>query len=295
MFENRKPKGESQPVLRVCIGCGIEKNTTQDFYLSSEGYPSGRCKACCQIRQIEYRESRKSKYAEYANNWRKANLEKAKLAQSKYNKTEKAAAKRARYLERLKTRVVEPTMKCRDCGESKDSHTDFYRFEQPCKKCIRIKANQRRQTPEGKARRKVEYENNKEFAKKKTREWVLANPEKVKQYRKNAARKPHNVLKARQKNWRRREKIMCARVEGAEAITASWFETVKERQNHRCAYCSQSLPLTLDHVIPLARGGKHVRENILAACKPCNSRKSDFLLHEWNPPQILDGIVISIA
>ena len=31
--------------------------------------------------------------------------------------------------------------------------------------------------------------------------------------------------------------------------------------------------LTLDHVIPLARGGQHRVENLVAACKPCNSRK----------------------
>jgi len=40
-----------------------------------------------------------------------------------------------------------------------------------------------------------------------------------------------------------------------------------------CAYCGEHGRLTLDHVVPLARGGAHRIENLVAACKPCNSRK----------------------
>lgn len=41
-----------------------------------------------------------------------------------------------------------------------------------------------------------------------------------------------------------------------------------------CAYCGGEGG-TLDHIIPLARGGKHVYWNMTSACDICNSRKGD--------------------
>lgn len=51
-----------------------------------------------------------------------------------------------------------------------------------------------------------------------------------------------------------------------------------------CFYCQQRvgrLGLTMDHVVPLARGGKGVRGNVVPACKDCNTRKKSLLPVEW--------------
>jgi 5-methylcytosine-specific restriction protein A len=51
-----------------------------------------------------------------------------------------------------------------------------------------------------------------------------------------------------------------------------------------CHYCGRSvgrLELTMDHVVPLGRGGRTVRGNVVAACKACNTRKRTFLPVEW--------------
>lgn len=51
-----------------------------------------------------------------------------------------------------------------------------------------------------------------------------------------------------------------------------------------CHYCGKSfLPeeLSMDHVVPIIRGGKSVRGNIVPACKECNSRKKYLLPMEW--------------
>ncbi len=45
-----------------------------------------------------------------------------------------------------------------------------------------------------------------------------------------------------------------------------------------CQYCVKQFPqnqLTLDHVIPISKGGKTHWNNIVAACNPCNSRKGN--------------------
>lgn len=46
------------------------------------------------------------------------------------------------------------------------------------------------------------------------------------------------------------------------------------RDNHTCQYCGRrGGDLTIDHVIPRSRGGLHVWENVVSACRQCNHRK----------------------
>ena len=52
-----------------------------------------------------------------------------------------------------------------------------------------------------------------------------------------------------------------------------------------CHYCGGSFPpaeLSMDHIVPLARGGKSTRGNVAPACKECNSRKKYLLPVEWD-------------
>jgi 5-methylcytosine-specific restriction protein A len=51
-----------------------------------------------------------------------------------------------------------------------------------------------------------------------------------------------------------------------------------------CHYCGAQVPpkeLTLDHIVPLVRGGKSTRGNCVPACKKCNSRKQSLTPVEW--------------
>ena len=55
--------------------------------------------------------------------------------------------------------------------------------------------------------------------------------------------------------------------------TAWWQRRV---QKGICGYCGQTVgarALTMDHVVPVARGGRSVRGNVVAACKQCNTKK----------------------
>jgi 5-methylcytosine-specific restriction endonuclease McrA len=38
---------------------------------------------------------------------------------------------------------------------------------------------------------------------------------------------------------------------------------------------------TIDHIVPLARGGTNYEGNLTPACRPCNSSKGTLLLVEW--------------
>jgi 5-methylcytosine-specific restriction endonuclease McrA len=59
------------------------------------------------------------------------------------------------------------------------------------------------------------------------------------------------------------------------------------RDRYRCYLCGRALTrkqVTLDHVIPLSRGGAHTADNLKVACLSCNCRKGSRLLSELTLP-----------
>ena len=63
--------------------------------------------------------------------------------------------------------------------------------------------------------------------------------------------------------------------------TAWWMRKI---QKGECYYCHRKVgrnSLTMDHVLPLSRGGKSRKGNIVPSCKQCNSKKKYLLPIEW--------------
>jgi 5-methylcytosine-specific restriction endonuclease McrA len=57
-------------------------------------------------------------------------------------------------------------------------------------------------------------------------------------------------------------------------VTSTVRLQVLERDAYRCRYCAGFAGhLCIDHVLPQSRGGEHTPDNLVTACKPCNSRK----------------------
>jgi 5-methylcytosine-specific restriction endonuclease McrA len=51
-----------------------------------------------------------------------------------------------------------------------------------------------------------------------------------------------------------------------------------------CHYCGRHFPpseLSMDHIVPLIRGGKTTKGNLAPVCKDCNSKKKYLLPMEW--------------
>jgi 5-methylcytosine-specific restriction endonuclease McrA len=51
-----------------------------------------------------------------------------------------------------------------------------------------------------------------------------------------------------------------------------------------CHYCGRSFSpqeLTMDHIVPVSRGGRSTKGNVVACCKECNSAKKQLLPMEW--------------
>jgi 5-methylcytosine-specific restriction endonuclease McrA len=63
--------------------------------------------------------------------------------------------------------------------------------------------------------------------------------------------------------------------------SAWWRRRIASGDCHYCGRHVGNKSLTLDHVIPLIRGGRSVRGNMVPACKDCNFTKQSLLPWEW--------------
>ncbi|MGB5987597.1 MAG: HNH endonuclease [Desulfobacterales bacterium] len=72
------------------------------------------------------------------------------------------------------------------------------------------------------------------------------------------------------------------RAKARELRTSQWWK--RQCARGRCHYCHRSTPagaLTMDHIVPLVRGGRTTKGNVVPACKACNSAKKHLLPMEW--------------
>ena len=63
---------------------------------------------------------------------------------------------------------------------------------------------------------------------------------------------------------------------------SQWWK--RKRADGVCYYCNKKvLPkdLTIDHIVPIIRGGKSTKGNVVPVCKECNSKKKYLLPIEW--------------
>jgi len=52
-----------------------------------------------------------------------------------------------------------------------------------------------------------------------------------------------------------------------------------------CHYCKKPTSpreLTMDHIVPVSRGGRSTKGNVVPACKECNNKKKQLLPMEWD-------------
>lgn len=158
-------------------------------------------------------------------------------------------------------------------------------------KCVACKRENWRasvaRSPGAVARAKKKYrDKNREKLAVAYAEYVARDPEKVrKQKRDYAARNQERErVRAREKYYANRDayiarsKARNAQRRGAGGtFNADDIAAIMKRQRSRCAYCQVKLTSktkTIDHIVPVARGGTNAPSNLQITCMPCNRRKS---------------------
>lgn len=78
--------------------------------------------------------------------------------------------------------------------------------------------------------------------------------------------------------------LLAKRWKGRPPRSVWWVlrQTVLERDNYTCVYCGRrGGRLSLDHLLPVSRGGTSELSNLVAACVACNSAKGTRTPQEW--------------
>lgn len=114
------------------------------------------------------------------------------------------------------------------------------------------------------------------YAARKMKEWREKNPEKLAEQR---ARHPDYYREWRAKNpdkvieW---VHVRRARIANAPEIRTVKRLEIAERDGWKCHICGKRVTKknwSLDHLVPLSKGGSHTPENVALAHRICNSRR----------------------
>ena len=78
------------------------------------------------------------------------------------------------------------------------------------------------------------------------------------------------------------EEIRREKAKARELRKTQWWK--RKCSQGLCYYCNRTVnpaELTMDHIVPIVRGGKTTKGNVVPACKECNNRKKYLLPMEW--------------
>lgn len=146
-----------------------------------------------------------------------------------------------------------------------------------CKACNQLS----RRTPERIANQKrltaLHYQENKEIYLDRQAIRYLSDPEKFRAYGRQYQKDHPEVYKA--SRHKRRAKIRSCEIND---LTSEQVSLLLDNFKF-CIYCSSKEMLSIDHVIPISRGGANTLSNLVVACKKCNNSKrardvNDFLV-----------------
>jgi len=203
----------------------------------------------------------------------------------------------------MKTKV------CTKCGVEKEAITEFFaKYKRGrdglgayCKSCqalyyqenkeyILERAKQHHKN--NKEQKQQYYHKNKEIIVERKKQYRQANKEYIAEYykqyrrdnkeyiaeckRKHGQENPEKYAIKSQRRRARERKLDCT-------LTPEQWENIKEDFNHKCAYCGKEDKLVQEHFLPLSKGGEYTHNNIVPACRSCNSSKGAKMFSEWYP------------
>lgn len=79
------------------------------------------------------------------------------------------------------------------------------------------------------------------------------------------------------------ETIRRERAKARDLRKTRWWQ--KKTASGICYYCGARVAhpeLTMDHLVPLSRGGRSTKDNLVPSCKSCNTKKKTMLPVEWD-------------
>lgn len=126
-------------------------------------------------------------------------------------------------------------------------------------------------------RRKATYDSIRSRVRVYHREYYLKNSEVVRQKLRDYRSTPNGMLVKRKSDHKRRDIMK----ESETTLTSEQWNKILSNQGNKCAMCGKrfckSRKPTIDHIIPVSKGGGLTYENVQALCKSCNCSKNSKL------------------
>ncbi|GIW67915.1 MAG: hypothetical protein KatS3mg096_783 [Candidatus Parcubacteria bacterium] len=125
-----------------------------------------------------------------------------------------------------------------------------------------------------------QHKNEKEFQEKRKKIWLKwkeKNYEKIRQRNRIATAKYRKTEKGKQAQ--KRYKYLRRNPNAGKIDFKKWKEKIKEL-NYRCQRCGKKMKIneiTIDHIVPLSKGGTNLIENLQPLCRSCNCKKNNKL------------------
>lgn len=128
-----------------------------------------------------------------------------------------------------------------------------------------------------------------ESERERVRKWRADNPEQFKEQARrhhanhrsernaNARERIKRYYKEHPERWQVAGQVRRSRKHAAGgSFSAKEWQALKAKNDYRCLCCGMAEPiikLTVDHVVPLCKGGRNSIDNIQPLCFPCNLKK----------------------
>lgn len=264
--------------FKICIRCNERKPV--DCFGKHRAMPDGYnyyCKSC--YRSVP-------SYQKTKERWR----ESGRLAE--YSRARRAAMGCGTHAS-PGSRMAKDGMKtCTRCGTAKPV-SEFHRhrgrpdgYDYVCKQCKSESAKRYydRNRDRIVARVKNKYWQDPEEARERRRLWAQRNREHIREWWKQWY-STHNT--------HRRQKVRARymMVGGRSVTDEQTWQLILETFSNQCAYCgNKNVPLTIDHWVPVTRGGTNDPWNLIPACRACNASKGDKTPSEWIETLRLRGV-----
>lgn len=205
---------------------------------NTEHYKSGKCKPCALARGAEWRAANPDKARAYSARWRAANPDKARASGSG---------------------------RMRDKEKRREHNASYYAANK--EKLLAANAKWRAENQE---KVRAYYASNRDRERTLNAAWRAANADKLRAY--NAAWAAANPDRIRIKARNRRAKKRLA----GGVLSPDISMKLMKLQRGKCACCGKPLgdDYHIDHIMPLAMGGKNVDNNIQLLRAKCNLQKS---------------------
>jgi 5-methylcytosine-specific restriction endonuclease McrA len=100
---------------------------------------------------------------------------------------------------------------------------------------------------------------------------------KYKKYQKEYRQSERGKLRRKISNLRRK----CAKLTTCSPNINSHIEELYTNPDKKCRYCNNTESLSVEHILPLSKGGTHTEDNVDLACLSCNIRKGNKTEEEY--------------